>query len=141
MTGVLARAGIVLLAIFFDLATCILISAAIALLWPGMPFDVIWLLAPDRRQLLMPYRQWLGPLFLLFVIPAAFASYGFFQRRPWARQLAIAIFAGNGIGDALQMARGHAWGGALGVTVAGLLLLFLTSSAVRTEFEGPALSG
>jgi len=135
MTGILTRTGIVLLAIFFDLATCILISAAIALLWPGTPFDLVWLLRPDRRALLMPYRWWLGPMFLIFAIPAALASYGFFQRKSWARQLAIATFAANGLGDAVQMARGHTWEGALGVAIVGLLLLFLTSAVVHAEFE------
>lgn len=74
ITGIFTRAGIVLFAIFFDLAACLLISAAVALLWPGTPFDVIWLLKPERRLELWPYRLWLGPLFLAFVIPATFAS-------------------------------------------------------------------
>jgi hypothetical protein len=141
MTRIFTRLGIVLLAIFFDLAACILISLALALLWRGTPFDVIWWLAPERRLQLWPYRLWLAPLFLACAIPATLASYGFFQRRPWARQLAIAIFTANAVGDAMQIARGHSWDGALGVTVAGLSLLFLTSPAVRAEFEGPALSG
>jgi hypothetical protein len=135
MTGILTRIAIVLLAVFFDLATCVLVSAAIALLWPGTPFDLIWLMRPDRRALLMPYRLWLGPVFLLFVIPAAFASFGFFQHRSWARELAIAIFAANGVGDVVQIARGHTWEGALGAAVMGLLIFFLTSQAARAEFE------
>lgn len=132
---VLVRIGLVLLGIFFDLVTCVLITVAIALLWPGTPFDVIWLLQPDRQLALMPYRLWLGPLFLLFVVPATLASYGFFQRKDWARQLAIAIFAANALGDVVQIARGHTLEGMAGVLITGALVFFLLSPPMRAAFE------
>jgi hypothetical protein len=131
----MTRVGIVLLAIFFDLATCILAAAGIALIWPDTAFDVIWLLKPDRQALLWPYRHLWGPLFLFFTIPASCASYGFFRLRPWGRQLGIAIFAANGIGDIGQILLGHLWEGLLGATIAGLLLLFLTSPGVTRAFR------
>lgn len=141
ITGIFTRSGIVLLAVFFDLATCVLISTAIALLWPGTPFDVIWSLQPERRFELWPYRLWLGPMFLASVVPATLASYGFFQRKPWARHLAIAIFAANALGDALQIARGQTLGATAGVCVAGLLVLFLVSPPARAAFaDQPAAS-
>jgi hypothetical protein len=35
-----------------------------AVLWPGPNLELIWMLCPARRALLMPYRIWLGPGFL-----------------------------------------------------------------------------
>jgi hypothetical protein len=128
------RTGIVLLAIFFDLASLILFATGIALLCPGTAFDTIWLLAPERAWTLMPYRLWLGPLFLVLALPVACTSYGFFRQKAWARTLAIAIFAANGLGDAAQAASGHLLTGLLGVCIAGLVLLFLTDRAVSATF-------
>jgi hypothetical protein len=130
----MVRTCIVLLAIFFDLASLILFSVGIALLWPGTAFDVIWMLWPERAWTLMPYGLWLGPLFLAFAVPVACASYGFFRQRAWARILAIAIFAANGVGDAAQAIAGHLLTGLLGVCIAGLVLLFLTDKTVRATF-------
>jgi hypothetical protein len=129
------RAAIVLLGIFFDLATCILLLIGFALLWPGTVVDVIWLLKPDRQLLLMPHRLWLAPMFLLFAIPAAFASYGLLFRKEWGRQLAIVIFAANGIGNIGQIALGHTLEGVIGVAAATALVFLLTRDSVRTQFE------
>lgn len=127
----MARTGLVFLAIFFDLVTCILIAIGVMLLWPGTPLDVLWQLQPGREWMLMPYQDWLGPLFLVMALPAASASYGLFRRKAWARDLALAIFAAYGAGSLVQIVLGHTWEGALGVTVVGFLLFFLTSPGVR----------
>jgi len=130
----------IVLGIFFDLATCVLLLVGFALLWPGTIVDVIWLLKPDRQALLMPYRLWLAPMFVLFAIPAACASYGLLYRKDWARQLAVAIFAANGIGNIVQIALGHAFEGSIGVVAATALVFLLTRDSVRGQFESEALS-
>jgi len=130
------RASLILFAIFFDLATTILICIAIALIWPGTPFDVVWLLQPEREAMLMPYHLLLGPLFLVLAIPGACAVYGFITRQSWARELAIAIFVANGVGNAMQIAFGHPLEGLIGATIAAALVFYLTRDAVRSEFLG-----
>jgi len=45
--------------------------------------EVIWKLYPARRSLLMPYRMWLGPAFLMLAIVMVSASIGCFRRRIW----------------------------------------------------------
>jgi hypothetical protein len=132
--SIMTRVGIVVIAIFFDLATCILVAVGTALVWPGTAFDIVWMLKSDREAMLMPHRMLFGPMFLLFAVPAAMASYGFFLRRSWARQLAIAIFAANGIGDAVQLALGRVLEGGIGLVAVAALLLFLFSPAVEREF-------
>ena len=62
--------------------------------------EVIWKLYPARRALLMPYRMWLGPGFLILAIVMVSASIGCFRRRIWGWWLAITIFVINGLSDA-----------------------------------------
>jgi hypothetical protein len=128
------RVAILLLAIFFVVATCILVSVGTALVHPGTPLDLIWRLKADREAIMMQYRMVLGPFFLAFAIPMGLASYGFFMRRPWARGLAIAIFTANGVGDLVRLAMGHLVEVGIGVTVAVALIVFLMRPRVKSAF-------
>ena len=130
----MSRATPALLGVFFALATLILLGAGAALLLPGTAAEIVWRLYEARRALLMPYRAWLGPGFLMLAIAMASASYGCFKRRAWGRELAIAIFAVNGIGDVVQIFIGHILEGTIGVTAAGLLIYWLTRPAVKRAF-------
>ena len=89
--------GVFLIALFFAIATCILLGVGTALLLPGSKLEVIWKLYPARRAVLMPYRVWLGPGFLLLAIVMASASVGCFRCRIWGWWLAITIFVINGL--------------------------------------------
>jgi hypothetical protein len=126
--------GVLLIAIFFALATCILIGAGAALLLPGSKLEVIWLVYPERRAMLMPYRAWLGPGFLALAAAMAAASVGCFMRRRWGWRLAVAIFAVNGLGDALQLFMGRFVEGGVGVAAAGAILFYLSRPGVRAAF-------
>lgn len=127
--------GLFLIAIFFTLATCILVGVGLALLFPGTEVEAIWRLYPARRVLLMPYRDWLGPGFLTLAFAMAFASIGCFWRRVWGWGLAVAIFALNGIGDAVQLAAGHFVEGGVGVLAAGAILFYLFRPNTRQAFR------
>lgn len=118
--------GVSLIAIFFAAATCILLGVGTALLMPGSKLEVIWKIYPARRALLMPYRTWLGPAFLLLAIAMAMASIGCIRRRNWGWWLAVAIFLINGLSDAGQLLMGHVLEGGIGVTVAVAILIYLT---------------
>jgi hypothetical protein len=118
--------GVFLIAIFFALASVILVSVGTALLVPGSPLDAIWRLYPARRALLMPHRAWLGPGFLALAVAMASASVGCFRRRRWGWWLAVAIFAANGLGDAIQLVMGHILEGGIGVAAAGAILFYLS---------------
>jgi hypothetical protein len=99
--------GVFLIALFFAIATCILLGVGTALLLPGSKLEVIWKLYPARRAVLMPYRVWLGPGFLILAIVMASASIGCFRRRIWGWWLAVFIFLINGLSDAGQILIGH----------------------------------
>ena len=126
--------GIFLIAIFFAVASCILLSVGMALLLPGSNLEAIWVLYPARRSLLMPFRTWLGPGFLTLAIGMLVASTGCFRHRKWGWWLAVGIFLVNGISDAGQILLGHRLEGGIGVAVAGAILLYLSQPNVRTTF-------
>jgi small multidrug resistance family-3 protein len=126
--------GVLLVAIFFAAATCILVGVGLALLMPGSRLESIWSLYPARRGLLMPYRMWLGPGFLLLAIIMALASIGCLRHRIWGWWLAIGIFLINGLSDAGQILLGHFLEGGIGVLVAGAILFYLSRPKVRGTF-------
>jgi len=126
--------GVLLIAIFFAGATVVLVGVGTALLAPGSAFEAVWDLYPARRLLLMPYRAWLAPGFLMLAIAMASASIGCFRRRWWGWCLAVAIFVVNGLGDAAQLLFGHILEGGIGVAVAGAILFYLLRPAVRALF-------
>jgi hypothetical protein len=126
--------GVFLIALFFAIATCILLGVGPALLWPGSKLEVIWKLYPSRRAVLMPYRVWLGPGFLILAIVIASASIGCFRRRIWGWWLAVVIFLINGLSDAGQILIGHFLEGGVGIAVAGVILFYLSRPHVRGAF-------
>jgi len=126
--------GVFLVAILFAIATCILLGVGMALLWPGSNLEVIWMLYPARRALLMPYRIWLGPGFLTLAVVMISASIGCFRRRSWGWWLAAAIFLVNGLGDVAQIFMGHFLEGVIGVAAAGTVLFYLSRPNVRAGF-------
>ncbi len=97
--------------------------------------EAVWRLYPARRALLMPYRLWLGPGFLMLAIAMASASAGCFLKRPWGWWLSAMIFAINGLSDAAQILIGRVLEGGIGVTAAGAILFYLSRPNVRGAFR------
>lgn len=126
--------GLFLVAVFFAIATCILVGVGLTLLTPGSKLEIIWRIYPARRALLMPYRFWLGPGFLLLAIVMASASIGCFRHRIWGWWLAMGIFLVNGLSDAVQILLGRFLEGGIGVLVAGAVLFYLSRPKVRGAF-------
>jgi hypothetical protein len=126
--------GVFLIALFFAIATGILLGVGTALLWPGSKLEVIWKLYPARRALLMPYHMWLAPAFLMLAIVMVSASIGCFLRRIWGWWLAVAIFLVNGLSDVAQILLGHFLEGGIGVAGAGVILFYLSRPSVRGAF-------
>lgn len=126
--------GVLVIASFFALATGILLLVGTALLAPGSVFEAIWDLYPPRRSLLMPYRTWLAPGFLILAIAMASASIGCYRHRKWGWWLAVTIFTVNGLSDAAQFLLGHLMEGGIGVTVAAAILFYFSRPEVRATF-------
>lgn len=127
--------GVFLIALFFAVATLILLGVGFALLLPGTAMESVWLTYPARRAVLMPHRDWLGPGFFALAGAMAAASIGNFHKYWWGWWLAAAIFAVNGLADAAQIALGHWAEGAVGVLAAAAVLVYLTRPAVRAAYR------
>ena len=128
------RVAPLLFGIFFAFATCILVTVGLALIFPGSAFEAIWRLYEARRATLMPYREWLGPAFLVLAAVMVVAFWGNLTRAEWGRALAIGIFAGNGIGDVGQLFMGHVLEGLVGIAFAGVLLFWLTRPQTKALY-------
>jgi hypothetical protein len=126
--------GVLLIAVFFAAATLVLVAVGTALLLPGSKLEAVWTLYPARRALLMPYRAWLGPGFLLLSAAMASAGAGCLLHRRWGWWLSAAIFAANGVGDMAQLLMGRVLEGGVGVAVTAAVLIYLSRPAVRAAF-------
>ncbi len=126
--------GVVLIAVFFALSICILVSVGTALLLPGSFMEVVWKLYPARRAEMMPYRALMVPGFFALATAMLFISIGLFQFRRWGWWLAVALFAANGLVDFAQIFMGRLLEGAIGVPVACAIIYYLTRPSVRTAF-------
>ena len=68
-------------------------------------------------------------------VAMAFASYGTFRRTRWGWLLACALFAANGVGDAIQLMNGAIAPGIIGVAVVAVLLVALSRPNIRGIFS------
>lgn len=126
--------GFAAVGIFLFFGATMASLAAITLLWRGTSLDHIWSLNPAAYRQLAPLGRRVGILFLLLALALAAAGTGWFQRRLWGWQLAVAIIAIQTVGDVINCIGGDWLRGGIGVLVAGALLLFLLRPKVKKMF-------
>lgn len=102
----LARVLLLVLAVFFTVATLFALLVAFTLVYPGTPADELWAMKPGSRA----GFESLGALaVLLMTVLAAvlvLAAIGLYRRRNWARWLAFALLVVNVVPDAVQALAG-----------------------------------
>ena len=128
--------GISVVAIISFLAALVAVLVAVSILFPGTPLDVIWSL---RNPFPAEFKDTLaGMLFGYFLLSLGVVGlclvYGLVKGLRWAWWVAIAVFAVNGIGDAVSVAQGNITGIA-GIAIAAVFLFYLTRPSVRAFFE------
>ena len=111
--------------------------AATTLLNPGTFLDRAWALNPAARSQLLPVAKIAGVGFVVLAVVLLLAGVGWFQRRYWGWVLGTSVIAVNMLGDFINALRGEWQKGAVGVVIAGLLLIYLTRPGVRTYFREP----
>ena len=109
--------------------------AGTTLVEPGTVLDRMWVLNPRAYSELAPLGRTVGLGFLLLAVALAAAGFGWSHRRRWGWQLAVAIFATQVVGDFVHVLTGHVWQGAVGVTIAGAILAYITRPNVRNAFS------
>ena len=126
--------GFAPIGIFFIFGATMSAYAAITLIRPGTFLDKLWALNKQAHAELLPVANISGPLFLILSAALAAAATGWFRRRYWGWLLGVVIIAINAAGDLVNLVRGEGFKGAVGVVVAGLLLIYMTRSSVRNYF-------
>src|SRR5271156_1490758 len=127
--------GLTAVGIFLVFGAVIATLAGISLRWPRTYLDDMWILNPRARRELNAYWPFAGYLFLLLGATLAIAAAGWFKRKAWGWWLAVAVIATQVLGDLLNAFSGRVVEGAFGVTIAGLLLFYLTRPQVRAAFK------
>ena len=127
--------GLTAVGIFLVFGAVTATLAGTSLRWPRTYLDDMWLLNPPAHRELAPYGPIVGLLFLLLGATLAIAAAGWFKRKAWGWWLAVAVIAAQVLGDLLNAFSGRVVEGAIGVTIAGLLLFYLTRPQVRAAFK------
>lgn len=109
--------------------------AGITLLFPGTFLDRAWRLNPTGHAGLTALGRWVGFLFPLLGFTLAASGIGWLKRRPWAWMLAVLLIAGNAFGDLTRLVSGAWIEGAVGVLIAGALLIYMTRPGMRKYFN------
>ncbi len=126
-------AGFLPLGIFFFFGSVMATYAAVTLLKPGTFLDRAWQLNPAAHTQLSTLGRMLGLPFLVLAAALLLAGVGWFKRRRWGWLLGTAIIALSLAGDLIHLSMGDSKS-AVGVVIAGLLLVYMTRRATRRYF-------
>jgi hypothetical protein len=127
--------GFVPLGIFFFFGSLMATYAAITLAIPGTFLDKGWELNKSAHVQLAATGRIMAVPFAFLSVLLFLAGVGWFRRRRWGWVLGVTVIAVNLTGDLIHLALGDWLGGAVGIVIAGLLLIYITRSSVRSYFR------
>jgi hypothetical protein len=127
--------GLTAMAVFLFFGAAMATFAGITLLFPGSFLDPIWRLNPDAGEQLRQLGRGIGIAFLGLGAAMVAAAVGWIKRRFWGWALAVIIIASQVLGDLVNALRGEFLKGAVGVVIAGALLVYLMRRNVRDAFR------
>jgi hypothetical protein len=108
--------------------------AGVTLIFPGTILDRAWLLNPAGHAGLKALGRWVGFLFPLLGLVLAAAGIAWLKRRRWGWMLAVLLIGGNAAGDLVRLLSGAWLEGAVGILIAGALLIYMTGPRIRHLF-------
>lgn len=123
------------LGIFLAFGACMAALAGITLTFRGSALDKVWTLNESAYKQLAPAGYMIGALFGLLSAVLIVAAVGWFKRSLWGWKLAVGIIATQVAGDLVNLVRGDLLQGAIGFTIAGVLLFYLLRPRVRLVFH------
>jgi hypothetical protein len=126
--------GVTAFGAFLIFGTTMALLAAATLLFSGTPLDRIWKLNSRAHEELIPFGKIAGFGFALLSVALALAAVGWFRRRSWGWRLAVALIAAQVLGNLVNLFRGRILEGAVGITIAAALLVYLLSRPIRVLF-------
>ena len=131
--------GLTAMAVFLVFGAAMATLAGITLLFPGSFLDPIWRLNPAAGEQLHQLGRGIGIAFVGLGAAMVAAAIGWIKRRFWGWALAVIIIASQVLGDLVNALRGEFLKGAVGVAIAGALLVYLVRPRIRSVFvrSGP----
>ncbi len=127
--------GFTAIGAFFLFGATMAAYAAVTLLKPGTVLDKLWVLNKTGHAQLATLGKGTGLGFVVLSALSCAASVGWFRRRCWGWVLGTTIIAINAAGDLVNLLIGEHLKGAVGVTIAGLLLIYMIRPEVRNYFR------
>jgi hypothetical protein len=82
----------------------------------------------------MPLGRIIALPFSALALVALASGIGWFKRRRWAWVIGVLGIAVNCVSDVVNMVIGEFWKGAVGVVMAGLILIYMTRRNLREYF-------
>ncbi|HEX4444919.1 MAG TPA: hypothetical protein VHZ81_15220 [Galbitalea sp.] len=98
----IARVLLLIVAVFFTVASAFALLIAVTLAFPGTPLDGVWAMKPAGRAGFLSLGIVAILLMILLAAVLCFCAIGLYRLRPWARWVAFALLAINVIPDAVQ---------------------------------------
>jgi hypothetical protein len=126
--------GFVPIGAFFVFGATMAAYAAVTLLRPGTVLDALWALNKRGHAELVLLGSGAVLLFAVLFVLLGLAAVGWFRRKYWGWVLGVTIIAINATGDLINGVLGDWLKGAVGVAIAGLLLIYMTRARVRNYF-------
>lgn len=130
--------GVLIVGIFALAGTVVAILTGILIIHPGTFLDAMWNLNRAAHQQFAVLGKLAGYLLLGIAVILASTGYGLLKGFKWAWWLAVATFAVNGVGDAINIFIGEPLKGIAGLLVAGVFLLVLFRPATKAFFASAA---
>jgi hypothetical protein len=131
-------AGFAAVGVFFFFGAAMACYAAVTLLHPGTFLDHGWDLNPSAHEQLLVLGRMIGVPFIVLSVVLGMAGVGWFRRRFWGWLLGFCVIAINLGADAINLFTGERLKGAIGVLIAGLLLIYIARARVRNCFSRPS---
>jgi hypothetical protein len=118
-------AGVAGLTFFFLLGLVASGLAALMLLLPGTPLDVLWRFNPHSREGLLAIGNWAVLLMSTVCLACAVAALGLWRLRRWGLWTATAILSINLSADTINAFVLRDWRPLIGLPIAGLMIVYL----------------
>ena len=124
---------------FFAAGAAVSFLALISLATPGGPLEAMWRINPRAREAFAGMGGWAIVLMAGVGFACALSAAGLWKGKKWGRRLAIGVLAVNAAGDAANALLGIEPRAAIGLPVAGLLILYLAGRRAGRFFEADAV--
>jgi hypothetical protein len=130
--------GVLIVAIFALAGSVVAVLTGISIIRPGTFLDAMWNLNRAAHQQFAYLGKLAGYLLLGIAVIMSITGYGLLKGFRWAWWMAVATFAVNGAGDAVNIFIGEPLKGIAGLIVAGSFLLYLFRPSTKAYFATSA---